>query len=91
MVVTLPLLRRSCNPLVRAVSLLLGVALIGLLLLFGLAVAGVLLVGGGLWLVWRQWQLRRAMAHAPAAHASPPPEVLEGEFVVIRQDRPAAH
>lgn len=91
MVVTLPLLRRSRNPLVRAVSLLLGVALIGLLLLFGLAVAGVLLVGGGLWLVWRQWQLRRAMAHAPTAPAGPPPDVLEGEFVVIRQDRPAAH
>ena len=91
MVVTLPLLRRSRNPLVRAVSLLLGVALIGLLLLFGLAVAGVLLVGGGLWLVWRRWQLRSAMAHAPAAPASPAPGVLEGEFVVIRQDRPAAH
>lgn len=91
MVVTLPLLRRSRNPLVRAVSLLLAVALIGLLLLFGLAVAGVLLVGGGLWLVWRQWQLRRVIAHAPAAHVSPPADVLEGEFVVIRQDRPAAH
>ena len=92
MVVTFPPLRRSRNPLVRALSLLLGVALIGLLLLFGLAVAGVLLVGGGLWLVWRQWQLRRAMAHAATtAPASPAPDVLEGEFVVIRQDRPAAH
>ena len=91
MVVTFPPLRRSRNPLVRAVSLLLGMALLGLLLLFGLAVAGVLLVGGGLWLVWRQWQLRRAMGPAPAVHASPAPDVLEGEFVVIRQDRPAAH
>ena len=91
MVVTLPPLRRSRNPLIRAVSLLLGMALLGLLLLFGLAVAGVLLVGGGLWLVWRQWQLRRAMAHAPTAPAGPPPDVLEGEFVVLRQDRPAAH
>ena len=91
MVVTFPPLRRSRNPLVRAVSLLLGMALLGLLLLFGLAVAGVLLVGGGLWLVWRQWQLRRAMAQAPAAHAGPPADVLEGEFVVLRRDGPAAH
>lgn len=91
MVVSLPVMRRSRNPLVRALSLLLGVALIGLLLLFGLAVAGVLLVGGGIWLAWRQWPHRRATAHAPAAHASHPPEVLEGEFVVIQQDRTVIH
>ena len=52
---TLPSPRRSRHPLVRALSLLVGVALVGVLLVFGLVVAGVLLVGGGLLLAVRHW------------------------------------
>ncbi|WP_449429317.1 hypothetical protein [Rhodanobacter umsongensis] len=84
-------LRRSRHPLVRALSLLIGVALVGVLLVFGLMVAGVLLVGGGLLLAWRQWKLRHGPARPSTARATHQPDVLEGEFVVIRQGRPVAH
>jgi hypothetical protein len=87
---TLPSLRRPRHPLARALSLLLGVAVLGVLLVFGLVVAGVLLVGGLVLLAVRQWKQGRAPAR-PAAKASPQPAVLEGEFVVIRQGRPVAH
>jgi hypothetical protein len=86
-----PLGRRPRHPLVRVLSLLLGVALIGVLLVFGLVVAGVLLVGGGVLLVMRQWKQARAPAKPAVPNAAHPPTVLEGEFVVIRQGRPVAH
>ncbi|BFI94907.1 MAG: hypothetical protein RSP_04170 [Rhodanobacter sp.] len=81
----LPLPRRSRHPLARALSLLIGVAVVGVLLVFGLALAGVLLVGGGLWLAWRQWKLARSSLAATVRPSKPAPDVLEGEFVVIRQ------
>ncbi|MBA2079519.1 MAG: hypothetical protein BGP10_02970 [Rhodanobacter sp. 68-29] len=85
----LPSPRRSRHPLVRALSLLLGIAMLGVLLVFGLAVAGVLLVGGALLLAWRQWKQPRAPI-ATAARPNKPTDVLEGEFVVIRQG-PVVH
>ncbi|TBR36922.1 MULTISPECIES: hypothetical protein [Dyella] len=87
----LPLPRRSRHPLVRALSLLVGVALVGVLFVFGLMVAGVLLVGGGLLLALRAWTTRgrRASAQAAAARPQHKPEVLEGEFVVLRHTRSA--
>jgi hypothetical protein len=87
-----PSKRRSRHPLARALSLLLGVAVIGVLLVFGLVVAGVLLVGGVVLLAVRQWRQGRApaMKSATAGTASSP-AVLEGEFVVIRPGRPVAH
>ncbi|OOG45492.1 hypothetical protein [Rhodanobacter sp. C01] len=89
---SMPSMRRSRHPLLRALSLLVGIALIGVLLVFGLVVAGVLLVGGGLLLAWRQWKHGRKLAAQPAAtHGQHQPDVLEGEFVVIRQGRPVAH
>ncbi|MBB6186555.1 hypothetical protein HDE77_000901 [Rhodanobacter sp. MP7CTX1] len=84
-------MRRSRHPLVRALSLLLGVALIGVLLVFGLVVAGVLLVGGGLLLAWRQWTRGRQINQTTTPGANHQPRVLEGEFVVIQQGRPVAH
>lgn len=84
----LPSLRRPRHPLARALSLLLGVAMLGVLLVFGLVVAGVLLVGGLVLLVVRQWKQGRMRA-AAGVHARP--AVLEGEFVVLRQGRPVAH
>lgn len=87
---TLPSPRRSRHPLVRALSLLVGVALVGVLLVFGLVVAGVLTVGGALWLLWRQWK-RSRVAVPGAAKRARQPEVLEGEYVVIRNSRPVAH
>ncbi|GAA0887775.1 hypothetical protein [Rhodanobacter soli] len=85
----LPSLRRPRHPLARALSLLLGVAVLGVLLVFGLVVAGVLLVGGVVLLAVRQWKQGRAPAKTVASNAQP--AVLEGEFVVVRQGRPVAH
>ncbi|MEI7035737.1 hypothetical protein [Fulvimonas yonginensis] len=78
---------RSRHPLVRALSLLVGLAVVGVMLVFGLVVAGVLLVGGGLWLALRQWNRARAVGRAAPA-AGTRPQVLEGEFVVLRHGRP---
>jgi hypothetical protein len=87
----MPSVSRSRHPLVRAVSLLLGVALIGVLLVFGLVVAGVLLVGGVLLMAWRQWRHGSIFAKpAVASNAANKPAVLEGEFVVV-QRRQVAH
>ena len=88
---SMPSMRRPRHPLVRALSLLLGVALIGVLLVFGLVVAGVLLVGSVVLLAVRQWKLSRAPAKSAVQNAAHQPAVLEGEFVVIRQGRPVAH
>lgn len=77
---------KSMHPLLRAASMLLGLALLGLLLLFGLVAAGVLLIGGGVLLAWRHWKKLRA--HPGAAQAGPGrPPVLEGEFVVLSSER----
>ena len=88
---SMPAMRRPRHPLVRALSLLLGVALIGVLLVFGLMVAGVLLVGGVVLLAVRQWKHGRAPAKSAARNAPHQTDVLEGEFVVIQQGRPVAH
>jgi Flp pilus assembly protein TadB len=79
--------RRPRHPLARALSLLLGLALLSLLLVFGLVVAGVLLVGGGVLLAWRYWTARRMPR--PTAAQRNHPQVLEGEFVVIQSGRTA--
>jgi len=85
----MPSMRRPRHPLARALSLLLGVAVLGVLLVFGLVVAGVLLVGGVVLLAVRQWKQGRAPATPMTSNAQP--AVLEGEFVVVRQGRPVAH
>ena len=80
---------RPRHPLARALSLVVGVAVLGVMLVFGLVVAGVLLVGGGLWLALRQWNRARAVGRsAPAAGSRP--QVLEGDFVVLHEGRPVA-
>lgn len=87
-----PLGRRPRHPLARFLSLLLGLAVIGVLLVFGLVVAGVLLIGGVIVLAIRQWKQAKAPAGAPTQCATKPqPAVLEGEFRVIHQGRPVTH
>ncbi|UGB38504.1 hypothetical protein [Frateuria soli] len=80
---------RSRHPLARALSLVVGVAVVGVMLVFGLVVAGVLLVGGGLWLALRQWNRARAVGRSAPAAATRQ-QVLEGDFVVLHEGRPAA-
>lgn len=86
----LPPMHRNRHPLARALSLVLGLAVVGVLLVFGLVVAGVLLVGGGLLLALRAWKQRTAVAR-PAPRNAHRPEVLEGDFVVIHQGRHVTH
>lgn len=88
--VVFPLLHRRRHPLVQALSVVLGLIVVGVLMVFGLVVAGVLAVGGALWLVWRQWKHGRATMPG-AARTARQPEVLEGEYVVINRSRPVAH
>jgi fatty acid desaturase len=91
--VSMPSMRRSRHPLVRAFSLLLGVALVGVLLIFGLVVVSVLLIGGVVLLAWRHWKLGSlsATTQPGAPDAARKPAVLEGEFVVVQHGRPVAH
>jgi hypothetical protein len=90
-----PPVRRSRNPLARALSVVAGLAVLGVLLVFGVVVIGVLLAGGIVFLALRQWKLARAPAAAapqrPTAQPAQDPKVLEGEFVVIRQREPVHH
>ncbi|GLQ92387.1 hypothetical protein [Dyella acidisoli] len=88
--VVLPLLHRRRHPLAQALSVVLGLIVVGVLMVFGLVMAGVLAVGGALWLVWRQWK-RSRIAVPSAAKRAHQPEVLEGEYVVIHSSRPVAH
>jgi len=78
-----PLGRRSRHPLVRFLSLLLGLAVIGVLLVFGLVVASVLLIGGVVLLAVRQWKHGHAPAKPVTSAAKNQPAVLEGEFRVL--------
>ena len=86
----LPAARRPRHPLARALSVLLGLALVGVLLVFGLFVAGVLLVGGVVLLAVRQWKAG-GRPKAPAARAAHRGQAIEGEFVVLHEGRRAAH
>ncbi len=90
-----PPTRRSRNPLARALSVVAGLAVLGVLLVFGVVVIGVLLAGGLVFLAVRQWKLARrgttAVPQPSAEHTMQDPKVLEGEFVVIRQRDPVYH
>ena len=85
--------RRPRHPLARALSVIIGLAVVGILMVFGLVMAGVLLVGGVLLLAIRQW--KTGSLAGPAAGQVQPPrarpaDVLEGEFVVLNQHQHGA-
>ncbi|WP_063574385.1 MULTISPECIES: hypothetical protein [Luteibacter] len=90
-----PPVRRSRNPLARALSVVAGLAVLGVLLVFGVVVIGVLLAGGLVFLAVRQWKLARggrpAAAQPSVTRPTDDPKVLEGEFVVIHQRDPVHH
>lgn len=80
---------RPRHPLLRALLAVVGLALAGLLVVAGVFVFAVLAGVGAI-----VWLLRRAFA-APAAVGAPGtppqrpsvPDVIEGEFVVLRDQR----
>lgn len=86
----LPTMRQPRHPLARVLSLLIGVAVLGVLLVFGLVVVSILLVGGVALLALRRWKQGKPRVSTGAPQASHKPEVLEGEFVVV-QRRPVTH
>ncbi|HWU52597.1 MAG TPA: hypothetical protein VN153_07240 [Tahibacter sp.] len=82
---------RSRHPLLRVLSALIGVVLVGAALVFGFfLVLGLAAVGAAIWAV-RQFN----KPASPAATASTPPRtaaqpasasgIIEGEFVVVRE------
>jgi len=76
---------RFRHPLARALFALAGALALAGLVVFGLFTAIALTVVGGLvWLV-RQF-VRPAAPRAAATRPSPPSGVIEGEFVVLRDE-----
>ncbi|MEO8809271.1 MAG: hypothetical protein ABI386_03390 [Rhodanobacter sp.] len=76
-------MRRPRHPLARFLSVLLGLAVVGVLLVFGLVVVSVLLVGGVVLLALRQWKRGQAPVNPAVRSAKDQPTVLEGEFKVL--------
>jgi hypothetical protein len=68
------------HPLARAGLALLGLAILGLLSALGLALAAVVVGGLALRATWR----RLTQSQAPAAARPSTPQVLEGEYRVVR-------
>ncbi|GMV30732.1 MAG: hypothetical protein AMXMBFR59_28570 [Rhodanobacteraceae bacterium] len=86
---------RTRNPLLRMLSVALGVIVIGATLVFGFfIVLALAAIGAAVWAA-RQFGKSPAPAHAagayrpqPAPASGPPPApagVIEGEFVVVRE------
>lgn len=78
---------RSLHPLLRALLLVAGAALMAFLVIFGAMAMLAVAAAGGAWLSIQRWRARHGRDPAPAAHArAQPRRVLEGEYVVV--DRP---
>jgi hypothetical protein len=81
-------LPRTRNPLLKMLSAMLGVVVVGATLLFGFfIIVALAAVGGAIWLA-RQAVKPKVPATAQSdTHAPPPPPpgVIEGEFVVVRE------
>jgi hypothetical protein len=85
-------LPRTRNPLLRALSAMLGVLIVGATLVFGFFVLVALAAIGGV--LWAARHFSRSGNSASAAQepaqrsgqsSPPPPGVIEGEFVVVRE------
>lgn len=81
----LPPLRRPRHPLARALLAVLGAVILGALLAFGLLAVLVVLAVGAIAFLARQLTSRPHPAMRPQARAAAHGEVIEGEFVVVRE------
>lgn len=83
---------RTRNPLLRALSALLGVLIVGATLVFGFFVLVALAAIGAA--VWAARQFGKSAERTatgtatPPSASPPPPGVIEGEFVVVREPAP---
>ena len=81
---------RSHHPLIKALTLLLGLALFGGFLTFGLGIlifslitSAIVLVISGAWIALHTWRLKRAARKwKKTAHQG---KILEGEFIVVER------
>jgi len=79
------------HPLLRFLLALLGLAVLGTLIVFGFfAFLAMAAVGAVLMLV-RAWRVRHGSGDGPEGPATQHTEVLEGEYVVIREHRDGTH
>lgn len=84
--IELPPFRRSPHPLLRVLGTVLGVAALIALLAFGAFALLLALLVVSIAFVARQVMRPRVAAGTPPASA-PPPGVIEGEFVIVRETR----
>ena len=90
----LPPVRRPRHPLARILMAALGLAVLGVFMVFGLIALAVLVSVGAIMLLVRQWKIARAQRHRPrgakpGSRQADAGQVLEGEYVVIRESRHA--
>jgi hypothetical protein len=87
-------LPRTRNPLLRALSALLGVVVVGVTLVFGFfIVLGLAAIGGAIWAARRvgkpaataETPFQSQQQQPPQAGRPAPAGVIEGEFVVVRE------
>lgn len=87
----LPPVRRPRHPLARVLLAVLGLAVLGVFMVFGLIALAVLVCVGATMLLVHQWKLARARRRGPAPEARTARhdhgQILEGEYVVVRESR----
>lgn len=83
---------RSPSLLVRIAASIGALIVLGVLVVFGMFALAILAVLGLAWLVWFRWKLhkvRRAANDGAAADSNrnTDPDVIEGEYVVVHENR----
>lgn len=80
----LPPVRRPRHPLARLLMAVLGLAVLGVFMVFGLFAMAVFIAVGGILFLVRWWGQRHAARAAPAGGHG---DVIEGEFVIVHEHR----
>lgn len=78
------------NPLVRILAGVVGLALLGLFIIFGLFAVAILVAVGLFWYAWLRWKIYRARKRGDFdTDPQPPtdPDVIEGEYEIIHERR----
>jgi fatty acid desaturase len=92
--VFLPPMRRPRHPVMRVLMALLGLAVLGVFMVFGLMALAVFIAVGGVLFLLRWWNTRhqrRNGARPGAAHRYADEQVIEGEYVIVHERRQSTH
>lgn len=86
-------MRRPRHPLVRVLLALVGLAVLGVFMVFGLVALAVFMAVGSVLFLLRLWATRGQRGAAPGTSSGAPRngEVIEGEFVVVHERHHAHH